>query len=195
VNHGDQSPFSHASRVALIDAFFGGRPIDPEHAWRDVYRLLLWSDPTTGLAHCYESDKAQPGRPWYARTLAFHAWLAAQFGVGHRQLPDELDWMFRQVIQRVAGEEAGRRTQRAARATGQRQPYGQDMPEPGDDPELRQLVEPLLSTDPGMRPADDLVRDVLRRVRAHIASENKRKNLLGRGFEDVLAGIVKRLPS
>jgi hypothetical protein len=38
-----------------------------------------------------------------------------------------------------------------------------------------------------------LIRDVLRRVRAYIASENKRKNLLGRGFEDVLHGILGRL--
>src|SRR6202022_1939621 len=86
----DKSPFSHPSRVDLIARYFGNRRVEPDEAWKDVYRLLLWSDPTTGLAHCYESDKAQPGRPWYARTLAFHAWLATQFDVSQGELPDHL---------------------------------------------------------------------------------------------------------
>jgi hypothetical protein len=189
----DQSPFSQPSRVALIDSYFADRRVEPAEAWRDVYRLLLWSDPTTGLAHCYESDKAQPGRPWYERTLAFHAWLAEQFGVGQGELPDDLDWMFRQVIKRVATEEAGRRERLTRRAAVQREPYDETMPEPGDDPELRQIIELLLPAEPALRPGDDLVRDVLRQVRAHITSENKRKNLLGRGFEDVLIGIAMRL--
>jgi hypothetical protein len=24
------------------------------------------------LAHCYETDKSQPGKNWYSRSLAFH---------------------------------------------------------------------------------------------------------------------------
>ncbi len=186
-------PFSHPSRVALIDQYFGTRTVRAADAWKDVYRLLLWIDATTGLAHCYESDKAQPGRPWYARSLAFHAWLAKQFSTSTTALADELDWMFRQVIRRVADEEAARRERLAERATDQLADYQSPMPSPDDDPELRQLIEPLLPDDPDLQPDDQLVRDVLRRVRAHIASENKRKNLLGRGFEDVLAGVLRRL--
>jgi hypothetical protein len=187
-----EGPFSHPSRLALIDAYFAQRKVAPGEAWKDVYRLLLWSDPTTGLAHCYESDKAQPGRPWYARTLAFHAWLAREFGVRNDELPDQLDWMFRAVIKRVAAEEAAKQEGMRPKAAEQRAPY-QDMPDPGADPELRELIEPLLPAGDELRPTDDVVRDVLRRVRAYIASENKRKNLLGRGFEDVLHGIVQRL--
>ena len=33
-------------------------PISPDVAWKHVYRVLLWTDRTTGLAHCYESDKS-----------------------------------------------------------------------------------------------------------------------------------------
>jgi hypothetical protein len=55
------------------------------------------------------------------------------------------------------------------------------------------LIEPLLPADPSQWPKEEIVRDTLRRIRTHIASENKRKNLLGRGFEDVLAGILRRL--
>jgi hypothetical protein len=185
-------PFSHPSRVALIGAYFHGRMVRSADAWKDVYQLLLWSDPTTGLAHCYESDKAQPGRPWYGRTLAFHNWLAGELGVRNSELPDQLDWMFRAVIKRVAAEQAAKQEGLLPRANEQRARY-QDMPDPGDDPELRTLIEPLLPRGEASRPGEDVVREVLRRVRAYIASENKRKNLLGRGFEDVLHGVLQRL--
>jgi hypothetical protein len=102
--------------------------------------------------------------------------------------------MFRQVIKRVADEEAARRQVLAGRAAAQLTRYPQhSLPAPDDDPELRRLIEPLLPDDVRLQPDEDLVRDVLRRVRTHITSENKRKNLLGRGFEDVLAGVMKRL--
>jgi hypothetical protein len=188
-----QGPFSQPNRVALIDAYFGDRAVKAQEAWKDVYALLLWADATTGLAHCYESDKAQPGRPWYARTLAFHTWLAGQFGVRPTELADRLDWMFRQVIRLVADEEAARRERLTARAAEQLARYADEMPAPDDDPELRQLIEPLLPPKRDEQPPDERVRDVLRRVRTHIGSENKRKNLLGRGFEDVLAGVISRL--
>lgn len=188
-----QGPFSHPNRVALIDRYFGNRAVDPDEAWKDVYRLLLWCDPTTGLAHCYESDKSQPGRPWYARTLAFHNWLSQQLGLSNDALPDDLDWMFRQVIEQVADEEAAKREGLAVKAGEQRSQFDDSMPVPGDDPELRALVEPLFPDSGEARPRDEVVRDVLRKVRAYIASENKRKNLLGRGFEDVLAGVLARL--
>lgn len=190
-----EGPFSYPSRVALVDDYFGDRVVDPGHAWKDVYRLLLWADATTGLAHCYESDKSQPGRPWYPRSLAFHAWVADQFGVPSSELADEIDWMFRQVIKRVADEEAAKREELASRAKTQLAVYGEPMPVPGDEPELRQLIEPLLPDDVHLRPDDALVRDVLRQVRAYIGAENKRKNLLGRGFEDVLHGVIKRIPN
>jgi len=189
----DQGPFSHPNRLALVDRYFGGRSVDPAEAWKDIYRLLLWCDPTTGLAHCYESDKAQPGRPWYARTLAFHDWLGDQLGLANDELPDALDWMFRQVITQVAAEESARRAGQATKAEAQREPYDLMMPEPGEDPELRSIIEPLLPRDPTERPDDDVIRDVLQKVRTHIGSENKRRNLLGRGFEDVLAGVLSRL--
>lgn len=188
-----EGPFSYGHRVALVEAYFGKRAVDPGDAWKDVYRLLLWADPTTGLAHCYESDKSQPGRPWYGRSLAFHAWVAEQFGLAPDELADQLDWMFRAVIKRVADAEAAKREALAGRATQQLAEYKEPMPVPGDEPELRQLIEPLLPADKNLHPSDEMVRDVLRQVRAYIATENKRKNLLGRGFEDVLAGVIRRV--
>ncbi|MEJ7893871.1 MAG: hypothetical protein WKF94_14660 [Solirubrobacteraceae bacterium] len=189
----EPGPFSQPNRVKLIGEYFGDRTLSVTEAWKDVYKLLLWADATTGLAHCYESDKAQPGRPWYARTLAFHDWLAGEFGVPPDELPDHLDWMFRHVIKKVADEEAAKRERLSKRALEQRAAFARSLPRPDDDPELRRLIEPLLPEDPGSRPDDDLIRDVLKRIRTHIGSENKRKNLLGRGFEDVLAGVIQRI--
>ncbi|MEY2548085.1 MAG: hypothetical protein QOD64_667, partial [Verrucomicrobiota bacterium] len=63
--------FGANNRARLLARYFENAGlISPENAWQHIYRLLLWIDRTTALAHCYESDKAQPGRPWYGRSLA-----------------------------------------------------------------------------------------------------------------------------
>ncbi len=71
--------FGAKNRLRLLNEYFGttGRgSVTAANAWAHIYRLLLWTDQTTGLAHCYESDKCQPGKRWYTRALAFHKWLA-----------------------------------------------------------------------------------------------------------------------
>lgn len=69
--------FGAENRARLLTRYFEtADTITTANAWEHVYRLLLWIDRTTALAHCYESDKAQPGRPWYARSLAFHEWVS-----------------------------------------------------------------------------------------------------------------------
>jgi len=113
--------------------------------------------------------------------------------VSSTDLADHLDWMFRHVILRVAEEAAEQMERLTARGAEQLAQYDEPMPVPDDEPELRLIIEPLLSVDPARQPDDVLVREVLRRVRTYIKSENKRKNLLGRGFEDVLAGVIERL--
>lgn len=187
-------PFSHPNRLRLIDEFFSDRTVDPATAWKDVYRLLLWIDNRTGIAHCYESDKSQPGKAWYPRSLAFHDWVSVQLGVEPVDLKDHIDYMFRQVIGAVTQAEADEMVLDALRVQQELFSQQRDMPVPGDDPRLHAIVEPLMSRDPGQRPSKDQVGDVLRRVYAHMSSENKRANLLGRGFEDVLAGVISRLP-
>ena len=71
----------------------GIAPISPDTAWKHVYRLLLWIDSTTGLAQCYESDKSQPGRPWYERSLRFHRWVAESLGSTPGDLRSKIDWL------------------------------------------------------------------------------------------------------
>src|SRR3954470_22478320 len=37
-------------------------------------------------------------------------------------------------------------------------------------------------------------RELVRRVFTHVTQENKRKNLIGEGFEDTIAALLKRVP-
>lgn len=178
----------------LGDYFTGAGAITPQNAWEHIYRLLLWIDSTTGLAHCYESDKAQPGRHWYARSLAFHAWVSEQLGTVPAELRDHVDWLFREGTARLAQAATATRAQRLMRASEQRKPFALwQMPQPGEDPELESIIssalQPWLSSDP---PAE-IMRTLVERVRAYLSQENKRKNLVGEGFEDVLSAIISRL--
>jgi hypothetical protein len=189
--------FGHENRMRLLGKFFDSRPsLAAENVWLDIYRLLLWIDPTIGLAHCYESDKCQPGRPWYARSLAFHTWLAREFGVTPRSLGAEIDVLFSWAVTDLAARAESKREGSAAAAESQRQAYAPDeMPLPGEDPELVELIN--LYLEPWLRepPRSEDLRTLATSVRLYIGQENKRKNLVGQGFEDTLAAILDRIPA
>ncbi len=185
-----RAPFGSVSRGELLEHYFAERLVDASRAWQDIYRLLLWVDPTTGLAHCYESDKSQPGRHWYPRSLAFHAWVADEMGFVYRELGENIDWLFRRVLERLSLSEHRHMDRKMQKASEQRAAYG-EMPDPYEDPELRLLLEQSLGATGEELPFD--LMSLVREIRRNVAAENKRKNLLGEGFEDVLAAIFKRL--
>jgi hypothetical protein len=185
--------FGAESRLQLLDEYFSTNvSVTPANAWQHVYRLLLWTDRTTGLAHCYESDKAQPGRKWYERSLAFHDWLAGSLGIAPHDVAAQVDWLFRRGTERLAAILASQEKARSGRAAEQRAPYtGRGFPEPGEDPVLESLIREALSawlTDP---PAE-VMRLLTDRIRTYFGQENKRKNLVGEGFEDVLTALIRR---
>jgi hypothetical protein len=68
------------------------------------------------------------------------------------------------------------------------------MPEPGEDPGLDFIVREDLAPWLKGEPPADARRRFSQKLRAYLMEENKRKNLVGEGFEDVLAAIVRRLP-
>lgn len=188
--------FGAANRNRLIDKYFttaGCEPATAEAAWKHVYRLLLWSDPTTGLAHCYESDKSQPGKPWYARSLAFHDWVSSGLGVEPGTLASEIDWLFIKVCADLTSAMIQREERLAEVAAKQRENYGgRGFPEPGADPELALLIRDALAPYLSAEPGEDAWRDLTQKVRQFLAVQNKRKNLVGEGFEDVLSQIIRR---
>ncbi|MGE4226398.1 MAG: hypothetical protein AB7I23_23875, partial [Vicinamibacterales bacterium] len=185
--------FGAESRLQLLDEYFSiGGNVTPANAWQHVYRLLLWTDRTTGLAHCYESDKAQPGRKWYERSLAFHDWLAGSLGIAPHDVAAQVDWLFRRGTERLAAILASQEKVRSARAAEQRASYaGRGFPEPGEDPVLESLIREVLS-EWLADPPPEAMRQLTDRIRTYFGQENKRKNLVGEGFEDVLAALIRR---
>ena len=185
--------FGEANRNRLIGQFLASSDDPP---WIAVYKLLLWVDKTTGLARCYESDKCQPGKPWHPRALRFHDWLTTSFGLGPLTLGEELDWLFRHVSEDYAKFMVEQYKRLLARAVVQRQPYeGRDFPVPGDDPSIVAIIRDVLGSHLTGEPTHEQWRRLTTRIRDFIASENKRKNIVGEGFEDVLAAIVRRADS
>lgn len=188
--------FGAENRNRLIDRYFdepGRGQIDPTTAWQHVYRLLLWSDPTTGLAHCYESDKSQPGKPWYTRSLAFHDWVCTGLGVGPAALAQEIDWLFVQACADLTTAIMRREEALTRAAARQREGYdGRGFPEPGADPELAAIIKGELNVYLNGEPPEGVWHILTQKVRQFLAVQNKRKNLVGEGFEDVLAQIVRR---
>lgn len=187
--------FGEANRSRLVDQYFDtAGALTPGNAWEHVYRLLLWTDPTIGLAHCYESDKCQPGKPWYLRSLAFHAWLARAFAVPPARLADEIDWLFTRANRDLQAAVDRLQQARDTAAARQRASFAaDDMPVPGEDPELVDVLTRAFGDALGGALSDDEWRTVVRRVRLHVGAENKRRNLVGEGFEDVLAQVVRRV--
>jgi hypothetical protein len=192
-------PFGEENRARLLGEYFDAQPefeLEPAQAWEHVYRLLLWVDRTTGLAHCYESDKSQPGRPWYARSLAFHDWISNALDVAPDELGDHIDMLFRWVTADLATAAAAARAARASAAAAQREPYrGRSLPEPGQDPELEAIIVDSLADHLASEPPAEVLRALTERIQLHVGQENKRKNLVGEGFEDTLAAMLSRMPS
>ena len=153
---------------------------------------MLWIDRTTALAHCYESDKAQPGRAWYARSLSFHGWVCAALEVAPNELGQHIDWLFREAVKDLASRSL---VSRNAAYEAQRAPYqGRDFPEPGEDPELVAIIEEALGSWINKQTPDEVLKNLTRRLYAYITQENKRRNLVGEGFEDVISGVIGRMP-
>jgi hypothetical protein len=191
-----KSAFGAENRARLVNAYFvqqNDEQITPAQAWAHVYRLLLWADQTTGLGHCYESDKSQPGKRWYARSLAFHDWVSAALDTTPAELAKHIDWLFLRAAEDLAAYVLSRTAKDASKAEVQRKPYqGRGFPRPGEDPELVALVRGVLGSHLGSEPPPDVWDRLIQRIRQYLALDNKRKNLVGEGFEDVLAQVIKR---
>ena len=190
-----KAAFGAKNRARLIDNYFAecGEALTPAEAWTHVYRLLLWIDQTTGLAHCYESDKSQPGKRWYSRSLAFHDWVATSLKTTPARLSERVDWLFLRAAKDLAAEVVRKAAKVASIAERQREPYnGRGFPQPGEDAELVALIKGELGAHLGTEPTAEAWARLVQMVRQYLALDNKRKNLVGEGFEDVLAQITRR---
>jgi hypothetical protein len=191
-----KSAFGAENRARLIDQYFAAQSendITAALAWTHVYKLLLWADQTTGLGHCYESDKSQPGKRWYARSLAFHDWVSAALRTSPANLAQHIDWLFLRAAEDLAAQVLRTAKQVAAKAETQRGPYAdRGFPRPGEDPELVAIIKDELSAHFDTEPTQEVWNRLVQRVRQYLALDNKRKNLVGEGFEDVIAQVLNR---
>ena len=190
-----KAAFGAKNRARLINAYFAERDeaLTSAEAWAHVYRLLLWIDQTTGLAHCYESDKSQPGKRWYSRSLAFHDWVATALGAKPSNLSENVDWLFLRAAKDLAAEVLRKAAKVTAVAARQREPYKErGFPQPGEDAELVALIKRELGAHLGTEPSAEGWARLVQTVRQYLALDNKRKNLVGEGFEDVLAQVIQR---
>jgi hypothetical protein len=188
--------FGAENRSRLLEKWFSseGAPT-PSDAWKHVYRLLLWIDRTTGLAHCYESDKSQPGKPWYPRSVAFHGWLSDELDIPPLELGGRVDWLFQRAIEDLARRLVRQRERASELGPDHQAPFGgKEFPIPGDDPELVSIISRGLARYLTENPSTEVWREISERIQAHYGQDNKRKNLVGEGFEDVIAAIVSRIP-
>jgi hypothetical protein len=191
-----KTAFGAKNRNRLIDVYFqsvANRSTSASDAWMHVYRLLLWADQTTGLAHCYESDKSQPGKNWYARSLVFHDWTSSALGSSPDRLAEDIDWLFRRATEDLAAQVFRNAQRVTAAAAKQRAPFeGRGFPIPGEDPELIAIIRDVLGPHLSQEPEPQEWQTLVQRIRQYLALENKRKNLVGEGFEDVLGHVIRR---
>ena len=189
-----RAPFGAQNRQRLIDEFLTtstDNPLPP--LWESVYRLLLWVDKTNGLGHCYESDKCQPGKPWHQRSLRIHDWLARSLVCAPADVGARIDWLFRRTADEYADEILRKQQALLRRAGAQRAEYAsRGFPEPGEDPAIMAIIREILGPRLMEEPTRHEWEVMTQRIREVIAVENKRKNLVGEGFEDVLAALLKR---
>lgn len=196
ITTGSRAPFGAVNRQRLIAEFLTANQNEGVHPplWESVYRLLLWVDKTNGLGHCYESDKCQPGKPWYQRSLRFHDWLSQALGCTPSEVGSQLDWLFRKTADEFAIEVLRKQQAMLRRAGMQRAGYDErDFPEPGEDPAIIAIIRDILGQRLLEEPSSHEWLELTQRIREVIAVENKRKNLVGEGFEDVLAALLARI--
>lgn len=201
------SPFGKESRVRILKQHFQqSGQVTAHAAWKFVYEELLWADGSTGLAHLYESDKAQPGRPWYRRTALFTDLLCQRFGdITQEELKQRIDKLFRACLQKLietakleTGESDLAETLAVLQETPQNILKSGSLPLVPEVDAKKSIYEPdaelvaefstLLAHRVNLPQSEveSLARTLVARARLYFTVERKRQNVLGEGFEDLL---------
>jgi hypothetical protein len=206
------SPFGATARGKLLRKHFNeAGAITPANAWMFIYRELLWIDGSTGLAHLYESDKAQPGRTWYGRTTVFTDMICERFGnISREELKEQLDKLFRACLEQLiktkdasASEEEIVEvltsvdsvlaiTEKIVDAVEADEDLGYTPTAYVPDADLVAEFATMLAMQANMAQsqAEVFARQLVARARFYFTVERKRQNILGEGFEDLLQMLM-----
>lgn len=204
-------PFGKEARMKIIRKHLAeAGEITPETAWKFIYEELLWIDPSTGLAHLYESDKAQPGRNWYNRTVLFTNLLCEKFGnIPRSDLKGRIDRLFHTIISEILQNQADVTTDdnditgaftgtqadsqiieeivEAVESTLVSNPL-QNIADEDLVVEFMQIIVRKINLD--RQQAERLAQTLVKRARFYYTIGNKRQNVLGEGFEDLLQVLM-----
>lgn len=192
-----ESPFGRSTRLRILQEYFAqAGTVSAQNAWEHAYRLLLWLDERTGLAHIYDSNHMQPGGNFYARAVRFTEALCRAWNVERRDLGKHIDILFKGCVKELMDQEAGA-TEPEASAIA-KQAEQEDAEESGlelDDTELVDIIMSLLDEAGFGRTTQTahVAREIEQRAKVFFALGNKRKNALGEGFEDLLEYLLTRV--
>jgi hypothetical protein len=187
-----ESPFGKDSRLRSLRQHFDETgPYDAASAWKFVYRELMWFDGSNGLAHLYESDKAQPGRSqWYDRTVRFTDELMNRMGAASRaELKAQLDRLFRDCLEKLLQVKAAEKGADIELEELEEEESAGVAPEAYiPDADLVAEFAAILGeqTELEADAALTLAKRMVSRARHYFTVERKRQNILGEGFEDLL---------
>lgn len=200
-----------AARQAILVRHFEQHPVTADRAWEFVYRQLLWVDGSTGLAHLYESDKAQPGRSaWYDRAVLFTDLLCKELGVPRERLKNEIDQLFKTCIPLLIESRSGKAkkaqemalaiaeqgtTELPAKLVKQAAAVASQPPGFVADAELVTEFAEMLTGQLKLQTlkAAAIATELVKRARFYFTVDRKRQNILGEGFEDLLQLLIERL--
>jgi hypothetical protein len=182
------TPFGKATRLRVLNDYLRqAGDITAENAWEHVYRCLLWFDIGAKLAHIYDSNHMQRGGTFHARAVKFTDLLCSHWGIRKRDLPDNLDVLFKGCVAELRRRQA-------------EQPGNPEATESSEEPdeelesELTIAIKALLE-QAGL--GDNSSRTLAERIEAlsrdFFTVGKKRQNALGEGFEDLLMLLLRRV--
>ncbi len=188
--------FGQRTRQRVLDEYLQtAGTITAPNAWEHVYHTLLWMDERTQLAHIYDANHMQRGGNFYARAVRFTDLLCQHFGVSRAKLGDHVDYLFRGCIRELlerenASPEAGAATAADLAEQEETEAAGVDLDESAFLADITALLQ-----DAGLTPdqAAALGREIDQRARTFFTLGNKRQNVLGEGFEDLLTTLLQRV--
>ncbi len=167
---------------ALRDYVATSGLVDADNAWGLVYRLLLSMDRRTKLAHVYDANHMQPGGSFHSRAVRFTTLLAKEWMIEPSALGAEVDRMFGAcVVEYLAQREEG-----AANA----QPVSDEEASSFVEDVRALLVERLATPS---AEATALAVEIERRAEDYFTIGQKRQNVRGEGFEDVLGHLLREV--
>jgi hypothetical protein len=178
-----ENPFGGLARQrALLEYVSTAGTITAENAWRHVYRLLLSIDRRTKLAHVYDANHMQPGGTFHSRAQRFTDLLCTDLGVSRSALASEIDRMFQACVAAY----------RAQKAVG-----GHDEKTISDEEASSFVVDvaALLAERLGVaeKQASYVAAEIERKAEDYFTIGQKRQNVRGEGFEDVLAWLLRNV--